>query len=79
LKRRRDDENRDMRWVRHEIASIKETLEEMGTEAREERQYLTTMLEALDCAGMKGSFDEMKESFDEMSYDVRNNLRYSCC
>ena len=66
LKRRHlaspDDDN--MRWVRCEIAGIKETLEEMASEAREDRQNLISTLEELDFAGIK-------ESLDEMTYDAR--------
>jgi len=59
-----DDDNRDMKWVRREIARIKETLEEMASEAREDRQKSISMLEELD-------FGEIKESLDEMTYDAR--------
>jgi hypothetical protein len=67
LKRRRlapscDDDN--MRWVRHEIAGVKETLEEMASEAREDRQQVISTLDELDFAGIK-------ESLDEMTYDAR--------
>lgn len=66
LKRRhlalRDDDN--MRWVRREIAGIRETLEEMASEAREDRQNFMSALEELDYAGIK-------ESLDEITYDVR--------
>jgi predicted AlkP superfamily pyrophosphatase or phosphodiesterase len=65
LKRRRlahRDDN--MRWVQSEIADIKETLEEMASEAREGRQHLISTLEELDFAGIK-------ESLDEMTYDAR--------
>lgn len=53
-----------MRWVRSEIAGIKETLEEMASEAREDRQHLIDTLEELDFAGIK-------ENLDEMIYDAR--------
>lgn len=66
LKRRRlapcDDDH--MRWVQHEIAGVKETLEEMASEAREDRQYFISKFEELDFAGIK-------ESLDEMTYDAR--------
>jgi hypothetical protein len=65
LKRRPcDDDNRDMRLVRREIAGIKETLEEMASEARDDRQHLISTLEEHDFAGIK-------ESLDEMIYDAR--------
>jgi hypothetical protein len=57
-----DDDN--MRWVRCEIASIKETLKEMASEAREDRQHLISTLEELDFPGTK-------ESLDEMTYEAR--------
>jgi hypothetical protein len=63
-----DDDN--MRWVRREIAGIKETLEEMDAEAREDRQHLISMMEELDFAGIK-------ESLGELTYDAkeeRDNL-----
>ena len=66
LKRQRltphDDDN--MRWVRREISGIKETLEEMASEAREDREIFISMFEELDFAGIK-------ESLDEMTYDAR--------
>ena len=66
LKRRhltlRDDDN--MRWVQREIAGIKEALEEMASEAREDRQIFINALEELDFAGIK-------ESLDEMTYDAK--------
>ena len=65
LKRRRltprDDDN--MTWVRREISGIKETLEEMASEAREDRENFISMFEELDFAGIK-------ESLDEMIYDA---------
>ena len=68
LKRRRltprdcDDDN--MKWVRREIAGIKETLKEMASEAREDRRKIISTLEELDFSGIK-------ESLDEMTYDAR--------
>lgn len=68
MKRRRltprgcDDDN--MKWVRREIAGIKEILEEMASEAREDRQKFISMLEELD-------FGEIKESLDKMTYNAR--------
>lgn len=66
MKRRRlplrDDDN--MRWVQHEIAGIKEALEEMASEAREDRHNFISTLEDFDFAGIK-------ESLDEMTYDAR--------
>lgn len=53
-----------MRWVQREIAGIKETLEEMASEARDDRQCLISTLEELDFAGVK-------ESVDEMAYNAR--------
>ena len=57
-------DNDNMRWVQREIASIKEALEEMASEAREDRRNFISTLEDLDFAGIK-------ESLDEMTYDVR--------
>ena len=68
LKKWCDDDN--MRWMRREIASIKDTLGEMASEAREDRQHLISMLEEFDFAGIK-------ESLDELTYDAkeeRDNL-----
>jgi predicted transcriptional regulator len=62
----RDDDN--MRWVRHEIASIKEALEEMASEAREDRRKIISTLEELDFSGIK-------ESLDEMTYDAREERK----
>ena len=65
-------DNDNMRWVRREIAGIKETLEEMASEVRENRQHLISMLEELDFAQAG-----IKESLDEMAYNVkeeRDNL-----
>lgn len=45
--------------MRHEIAGIKGTLEEIASEAREGRQHLIDVLEDLDFAGIKESLDEM--------------------
>lgn len=59
-----DDNNSDMKWVQHEIASIKKTLEEMVSEAREDRDRIISMFEELDVAGIK-------ESLDNMTYDAR--------
>ena len=58
----RDDDN--MSWVQREISGIKETLKEMASEAREDREKFISMFEELDFAGIK-------ESIDEMTYDVR--------
>jgi len=58
----RDNDN--MSWVRREISGIKETLEEMASEAREDREKIISMFEELDFAGIK-------ESIDEMTYDAR--------
>jgi hypothetical protein len=41
----RDEDTR--RWVRHEIAGVKESLEKMATEAREDRRDLNSTLEEL--------------------------------
>ena len=66
LKRRHltphDDDN--MRWVRREIAGIKEALEEMASKAREDRRKFISTLEELDFSGIQ-------ESLDEMTYDAR--------
>lgn len=68
LKRRRltpcDCDDGNMKWVRHEIASIKETLEEMASEAKEDRQQFISKFKELDFGGIK-------ESLDEMSYDAQ--------
>lgn len=64
----RDDDN--MTWVRREIASIKETLAEMASEAREDKRNLISTLEEAD-------FASIKDSLDELTYDareVRDNL-----
>jgi hypothetical protein len=53
-----------MRWVRCEIAGIKDTLEEMAYEAREDRKNLNSTLEELDIAGVK-------ESLEEITYKTR--------
>jgi hypothetical protein len=53
-----------MRWVRREIASIRESLAEIVSEARENRQVFISTLEELD-------FDGIKESLDEMTYEAR--------
>jgi hypothetical protein len=53
-----------MKWVRREIAGIKESLEEIASEAREDRQQLISTLEEFDFAGIK-------EGLDEMTYDAR--------
>lgn len=45
--------------MQHEIASLKESLEEMATEAREERQNII---------GMVG---EVNAALEEISYEVR--------
>ena len=58
----RDNDN--MRWVQREIAGIKEALEEMASEAREDRRKFISTLEELDFAGIK-------ESLDKMTYDAR--------
>ena len=57
-----DDDN--MKWVRCEIAGIKETLKEMASEAREDWQQFISTLEELN-------FGEIKASLDEMTYDAR--------
>lgn len=57
-----DDDN--MRCVRREIAGIKEALEEMASEAREDRRKFISTLEELDFSGIQ-------ESLDEMTYDAR--------
>ena len=65
-----DDDN--MRWVRDEIAGIKETLEEMASEAREDRENHRSTKEdsELDLAGIKESLDEVtygaKEDRDDL-------------
>ena len=59
-----------MTWVRREIASIKETLAEMASEAREDKRNLISTLEEAD-------FASIKDSLDELTYDareVRDNL-----
>jgi DNA-directed RNA polymerase subunit L len=53
-----------MRWVQREIAGIKEALEKMASEARENRQNFISTLEELNFAGIK-------ESLDEMTYNAR--------
>lgn len=61
-----------MRWVRDEIAGIKETLEEMASEAREDRENHRSTKEdsELDLAGIKESLDEVtygaKEDRDDL-------------
>jgi hypothetical protein len=60
----RDDDN--MTWVRHEIASIKATLAEIASEAREDRQNLISTLEELNFSGIK-------ESLDELTYEARED------
>ena len=56
--------NDNMSWVRHEISGIKETLKEMASKAREDREKIISMFEELDFAGIK-------ESIDEMTYNAR--------
>jgi len=65
-------DNHDMKWVQNEIAGIKETLDEMASEAREDRRNLSSTLEEVDFPGIK-------ESLDEMTYgarEERDNLQY---
>jgi hypothetical protein len=62
----RDDDN--MTWVRSEIASIKATLAEIASEAREDRQNLISTLEELDFASAG-----IKESLDELTYEARED------
>jgi DNA-directed RNA polymerase subunit L len=57
-------DNNNMRWVQREIAGIKEALEKMASEARENRQNFISTLEELNFAGIK-------ESLDEMTYNAR--------
>ena len=53
-----------MRWVWPGISGIKETLEEMASEAREDREKIISMFEELN-------FAAIKESLDKMTYDAR--------
>ena len=53
-----------MKWVWHEISGIKETLEEMASKAREDKEKFISMFKELDFAGIK-------ESLNEMTYDSR--------
>ena len=68
LKRRRHltpcghDDN--MRGMQRDIGSIKETLEEMASEAIEDRRILLATLEELDIA-------HIKESLEEITYEAR--------
>lgn len=67
-----DDDN--MGWVRREIASIKETLEEMASEAREDRRRLISTLEEFDSAGIKESLDDMTHDAREERDNLHNML-----
>lgn len=73
LKRQHCDRDDDkMRSVQCEIAGMKETLEEMVSEAREDRRNFISTLEELQV-----DFAGIKESLDEMTYDageIRENL-----
>ena len=53
-----------MKWVRREISGIKETLKEMASKAREDKEKFISMFKELDFAGIK-------ESLNEMTYDSR--------
>jgi len=68
----RDDEH--MRWVRHEIAGIKDTIEEMALEAREDRRNLNRILEEINIAGIKESLDEMAYEAKEDRYNFNSML-----
>lgn len=62
--RARDLDDHNMSWVRREIAGIKETLEEIASDAREDRRNFNSMLEELDIAGIK-------ENLEEITYEAR--------
>ena len=62
----RDDENRDIKGMRREIAAVKESLREVASEAREDRRNFYSALEELDVAGIKESLEEKtSEASDE--------------
>lgn len=69
-----------MRWMQNEVAGVKEFLEEMSFEVREDRRNNTSTLarEELDIAGIKTSIEEMasdivdiKENLEEMASEAR--------
>ena len=62
-----------MKWVRREISGIKETLKEMASKAREDKEKIISMFEELDFAGIK-------ESLDKMTYDSGRRERiFTAC
>ena len=61
-----DDDN--MTWLQSEISSIKATLVEIASEAREDRQNLISTLEELDSASAG-----IKESLEELTYEMRED------
>lgn len=72
----RADDN--MRWMQHEIAGMKESLEEMAAEIREDRRNLHSTFEELGIADVKKSIEEIafdivdiKESIEEMASEAR--------
>jgi hypothetical protein len=71
---REDSDNNNMRWVLHEIAGIKETLEEIAFEVREDRQHLISTLEELDFACIKESLDEITYNAKEESDNLHTML-----
>jgi hypothetical protein len=56
-----------MACVQRDIAEIKETLAEMASEAREDRQYLTNAFEEIDIGGREMTY-EAKEERDNINY-----------
>ena len=62
----RDDDN--MTWLRSEISSIKATLVEIASEAREDRRNLISTLEELDSASAG-----IKENLEELTYEMRED------
>lgn len=63
-----------MKWMRRAIASIKETVEEMALEVREDRENFNSMWEELDIAGIKGSLDELTYEVKEDRYNINSMM-----
>jgi hypothetical protein len=61
----RYDDNRDTQYSRREIASFKESLEEIATEAREERRNIMGLVRGVDVA-LEEIIHEVREERDNL-------------
>lgn len=71
----REDEIRDIRWMRHKFAAVKKSLEEVAYEVREEMENIRNFNSALeelqfDVAGIRESIEEKASE----ARDERQNL-----